>query len=179
MLLRYEIGILSLYKFNPSTLEKTEFAQIPDEGPAFIGFDPKGNMIVSVQHGYRLISIDSEGNQTVIMGTGEKVETMYDDPDGDPLKTSIRSCQGFDVAPDGTIYVGDANYNCVRKLTPDANGNYATGKVETILGGTKGYSDGKGLNAKFNEVDGILVYDANTLYICDSQNCLIRKVTIK
>ena len=168
-----------IYKFNPSTLEKTEFAQIPDEGPAFIGFDPKGNMIVSVQHGYRLISIDSEGNQTVIMGTGEKVETMYDDPDGDPLKTSIRSCQGFDVAPDGTIYVGDANYNCVRKLTPDANGNYATGKVETILGGTKGYSDGKGLNAKFNEVDGILVYDANTLYICDSQNCLIRKVTIK
>jgi sugar lactone lactonase YvrE len=168
-----------IYKFNPATMEKTDFAQIPDDGPAFIGFDPKGNMVVSVQHGYRLISIDSEGNQTTIMGTGEKVEPMHDDPLGDPLKTSIRSCQGFDFAPDGTLYVGDAAYHCVRKLTPDASGDYSKGKVETVLGGTKGYADGKGLNAKFNEVDGVLVYDASTLYICDSQNCLIRKVTIK
>lgn len=170
---------LTVYKFNPATMEKTEFAQIPDEGPAFIGFDPKGNLIVSVQHGYKLISIDPAGLQTVIMGTGEKSETMLDDPDGDPLKTSIRSCQGFDFAPDGTLYVGDAAYHCVRKLVPDADGNYATGKVETVLGGTKGYADGKGLNAKFNEVDGILVYDEETLYICDSQNCLIRKVSIR
>ena len=51
--------------------------------------------------------------------------------------------------------------------------------METILGGTKGYADGKGLNAKFNEVDGILVYDESTLYICDAQNCLIRKVSIR
>ena len=51
--------------------------------------------------------------------------------------------------------------------------------METILGGSKGYADGKGLNAKFNEVDGVLVYDESTLYICDSQNCLIRKVTVK
>ncbi|MBO4434199.1 MAG: IPT/TIG domain-containing protein [Bacteroidales bacterium] len=168
-----------VYKFNPATLEKTEFAQIPDDGPAFIAFDPKGNLIVSVQHGYRIISIDSEGNETTILGTGSKVETMYDDPNGDPLKTTVRSCQGLDIAPDGTMYVGDAAYHCVRKLTPDATGNYANGFVETILGGSKGYADGKGLNAKFNEVDGVLVYDESTLYICDSQNCLIRKVTVK
>lgn len=168
-----------VYKFNPETMDKSEFATIPDDGPAFIAFDLKGNLIVSVQHGYRIISIDPEGNETTILGTGEKVETMYDDPDGDPLKTTVRSCQGLDIAPDGTLYIGDASYNCVRKLVPDADGNYAAGKVETILGGTKGYADGKGLNAKFNEVDGILVYDEETLYICDSQNCLIRKVSIR
>ena len=167
-----------VYKFNPVTLDKTVFAEIPDEGPAFIGFDPKGNLVVSVQHGYKLISIAADGTQTVIMGTGEKSDTR-EDGDGDPLKATIRSCQGFDFAPDGTLYVGDAAYHCVRKLVPDGNGDYSKGTVETILGGTKGYADGKGLNAKFNEVDGILVYDESTLYICDAQNCLIRKVSIR
>ena len=168
-----------VYKFDPATMAKSEFATIPDDGPAFIAFDHSGNMIVSVQHGYRLLSIAPDGNQSVIFGTGEKSDKMYDDPDGDPLKTTMRSCQGLDIAPDGTMYICDVSYNCVRKLTPDKNGNYAKGKVETVLGGTKGFSDGKGLNAKFNEPDGILIYDNETLYICDAQNCLIRKVNIK
>ena len=168
-----------VYKFTPPSWERSVFAEIPEDGPAFIGFDPKGNLIASVQHGYRLISIAPDGTQTVIMGTGEKSSEMVDSPEGNPLETTVRSCQGFDFDSEGNLYVGDATYNCVRKLGPDANGDYSKGKVETILGGVKGYADGKGLNTKFNEVDGILVYDDATLYICDSQNCLIRKVSIR
>lgn len=168
----------TVFKFDAETFEKSVFAQIPADGPAFIGFDPKGNMLVSVHNGFKLISIDAEGNQTVILGTGEKSDELQDG-EGDPLAATVRSCLGFDFAPDGTLYVGDSGYHCVRKLTPDANGDYSKGKVETVVGGTKGYADGKGLNAKFNEVSGVLVYDANTLYICDAQNCLIRKVSIR
>ena len=167
-----------VYKFAAGTMEKSEYATFETGGPSFIGFDPKGNLIAALWNGYKLVSVAPDGTQTVIMGTGEKKDEK-DDGDGDPLKATVRSCQGFDIAPDGTIYVGDAAYHCVRKLTPDENGDYSKGTVETILGGTKGYADGKGLNAKFNEVDGILVYDESTLYICDSQNCLIRKVSIR
>ena len=66
------------------------------------------------------------------------------------------------------------DYACTVSKTTKDGWSYVS-----FVGGTKGYADGKGLNAKFNEVDGILVYDESTLYICDAQNCLIRKVSIR
>ena len=155
-----------VYRFDPATMDKSLYAEIPDGGPSCIGFDPKGNLVVAVHNGYRLISIASDGTQTTILGNGEKT--------GDVL-----NCLGFDFAPDGTLYVSDASLHCLKKVVPDPDGDYSKGTVETVVGGTKGYADGKGLNAKFNEPDGVLVYDESTIYVCDVQNCLIRKIVIK
>lgn len=168
-----------IYKFDKNTWNRSVFAEIPNDGPVYIGFAPNGDLFVSVQHGYRIIAIAPDGTQTDIVGTGEKSDEYYDDEQGRPLNSPIRSCQGFDFDSNGVLYFNDAAYHIVRKLTPDENGDYSKGVVEAIMGGVKGYADGKGLNVKFNEPDGILVYDDTTLYICDAQNCLIRKVQIR
>ena len=56
----------------------------------------------------------------------------------------------------------------------------ATGKVITIAGsaGMPGTADGVGLAARFNEPSGISFDGTNTLWIVDTQTCLIRVLAI-
>ena len=166
-----------IYKFD-SKMNQTVFADVA-EGPVYCTFDPKGNMVVTLRKGYKIISIAPDGTVSTICGDGVKPDVASDGLEGDPLTASLNSVVGVDFDSKGVMYFSDATFNCVRKLTPDADGDYSKGKLETIVGSSLGYADGKGLNAKFYEPDGILVYDDNTIYICDAQNCLIRKMTIK
>ena len=167
-----------IYKFTPSG-EKSVFAEVA-EGPSFIAIDPKGNVISSTHNGYCLLSINPVNkSKTVILGDGEKGSALYNGVAGDPLTAKINSCHGIDFDSKGRMYISDATFHAIRLLTPDKNGDYSKGKLETILGGVKGYTDGSGLKVKFNEPAGVLVYDDETLYVCDVQNCLIRKVTVR
>ena len=166
-----------IYQFTPSGT-KSVFAEVED-GPSFIALDPKGNVISATQKGYRILSIAPDGTQKTIVGNGVKGSEASDGIDGDPLTATITSCHGIDFDSKGVMYISDASFHRIRRLVPDDAGNYETGRLETILGGVKGFADGKGLNTKFNEPDGILVYDDETLYVCDAQNCLIRRVNIR
>jgi hypothetical protein len=75
------------------------------------------------------------------------------------------------------IYVADATNNTIRKLTPDGTGTNWV--VTTIAGqaGVFGYADGLGTNATFYQPSGIAIDAATNLYIADSFNSLIRKIT--
>ena len=166
-----------IYRFDRSG-NRSVFAEV-EYGPSFIAIDPKGNVVSATHSGYRIISIAPDGTQKTIVGDGVKGSEASDGIDGDPLTATITSCHGIDFDSKGVMYISDASFHRIRRLVPDAAGHYETGKLETVLGGVKGYADGKGLNVKFNEPDGILVYDDETLYVCDAQNCLIRKIDIK
>ena len=167
-----------VYRFDKDGGNKTVFAEVPD-GPAYITFDPQGNLVAGTQNGYKIISIAPDGTLRTIVGDGVKGDEASDGLEGDPLTATIGSAQGIDFDSKGVMYFTDMKFHNVRRLVPDASGDYAKGTLETIMGGVKGYADGKGLNVKFNEPDGLLVYDDNTLYVCDAQNCLIRKVNIR
>lgn len=49
--------------------------------------------------------------------------------------------------------------------------------VSTIAGGSQGSSDGTGIAAKFNYPSGIAVDDLGNVFVCDSRNFTIRKIT--
>jgi hypothetical protein len=75
---------------------------------------------------------------------------------------------------DGTIYIGDTDNYCVRKISPD-------GVVSTVVGlpGEGGYLDGDPDIAMFDRFWGMYIDEDGTLYIADYYNKCIRKLTIE
>ncbi|MFI5161783.1 MAG: NHL repeat-containing protein [Sphingobacteriales bacterium] len=78
-----------------------------------------------------------------------------------------------DVAVDaaGNLYIADYGNNLIRKITP-------AGIVSTVAGnGTIGAVDATGTLASFNGPAGIAIDVAGNIYVADSGNNLIRKIT--
>jgi glucose/arabinose dehydrogenase len=50
-------------------------------------------------------------------------------------------------------------------------------QVTTIAGGMRGFADGKGDAAQFDTPDGVAVGADGTLYVADTANNAIRKIT--
>ena len=69
------------------------------------------------------------------------------------------------------LYVADKYNNAIRKITPD-------GVVTTFAGsGAQGSDDGAGLAASFYFPEGIAIDSANNVYVADTGNNTIRKIT--
>lgn len=79
--------------------------------------------------------------------------------------------KAVEVDAEGNLYVSDTVNNRIRKIYP------STGLVVTVAGGSGGYADGTGGDAKFSEPNVIVVDNANScLYIADRMNNRIRKL---
>jgi sugar lactone lactonase YvrE len=89
--------------------------------------------------------------------------------DGSPLVLSDPF--GVAIAADGTIYVADAGEsNRIRKISPDGN-------VTTLAGGGEGFADGAGASASFNTPSALALGPDGNLYVADTANNRIRKIT--
>lgn len=72
---------------------------------------------------------------------------------------------------DGTLYFSDAgDNNRIRLLTPD-------GRVATVAGSKEGFTDGIGLAAAFNTPSGLALDGDGNLYVADTGNHAIRKIS--
>ncbi|MGH9944728.1 MAG: NHL repeat-containing protein, partial [Pyrinomonadaceae bacterium] len=78
---------------------------------------------------------------------------------------------GLAVGRDGSVFVADAGEsNRIRKITPQ-------GTVETFAGGAEGYMDGPGAAASFHTPSGLAIDLDGNLYVADTGNNRIRKVS--
>jgi sugar lactone lactonase YvrE len=108
-------------------------------------------------------------NKPVPTPLGWKANVTTIAGDGSPLVLSDPF--GVAVAADGTIYVGDAGEsNRIRKLSPDGN-------VTTLAGGSEGFADGAGAAASFNTPSALALGPDGNLYVADTGNNRIRKIT--
>ncbi len=79
---------------------------------------------------------------------------------------------GVAVDAGGNLYVADTDHHTIRKITPG-------GLVSTLAGkaGVSGSADGTGGNARFFQPQGVAVDGATNVYVADTGNFTIRKIT--
>jgi sugar lactone lactonase YvrE len=96
--------------------------------------------------------------------------------DGVGTAASFSYLGGIAVDAAGNVYVSDSGNHKIRKITP-------TGVVTTLVGGGgsgyngSGSADGTGTAANFNTPGGVAVDSIGNIYVADSGNHKIRKIT--
>jgi len=102
---------------------------------------------------------------SIVAGSGAQGST-----NGTGTAASFYSPVSLAIDSQDNIFVVDNGNHKIRKITPD-------GVVTTFAGSTQGFADGTGTSAKFNNPFGITIDSNDNLYIADSANSRIRKIT--
>lgn len=119
-------------KFKDDAVVKTY--EIP--APTCASVDASGRVLVGTNSSGYLYMIDKEGNISKVAGEGNTKGAKGDGVPGDLLdKSTIGMVNGIWCANDGAVYFCDVTALSVRKLTPDAEGDYSKGRLETICSG--------------------------------------------
>lgn len=150
--------------------------------PAGLALGPDGSLYVADRENHRIRRIHG-GIVTTVAGDGTN---GYND--GPAMTAQFGTMNGLVCMRSGDLLVADAFYNCIRRVS-------VSGQVTTIVGGgtlrqpwsrsdpyggmaESGFVNGDENTAKFNSPRGITL-DASeqNLYVCDSDNDAIRKIT--
>jgi alpha-tubulin suppressor-like RCC1 family protein/DNA-binding beta-propeller fold protein YncE len=136
--------------------------------PYGVAVDSAGNVYVADSYNQTIRKIAPDGTVTTLAG----LAGVYGSADGTGSSARFNYPYGIAVDSAGNVYVGDTHNQTVRKITP-------AGVVTTLAGlaGAYGSADGTGSSARFNGPEGVAVDGADNVYVADSSNHTIRKVT--
>ncbi len=141
-------------------------------GPTGIAVDAAGNVYVG-DTGNRVIrKITSAGVVSTLAGAGPMFVGFAD---GTGTAAMLYSPRGLALDAAGNLYVADDGNNSIRKVTT------AGGVVTTLAGGggfsNWGYVNGIGTAARFTNPRGVAVDSAGNVYVADTGNAAVRKIT--
>lgn len=127
-----------------------------------------GDSIVADQQNNTIRRVRADGTVTTIAGTAGATGSA----DGVGATARFNVPTGVAIGPSGNIYVADAVNCTIRKIAPD-------GTVTTLAGraGAPGSADGTASAARFNKPDALAVDSDENLYVADTYNSTIRRIT--
>jgi sugar lactone lactonase YvrE len=136
--------------------------------PSGIAVDGSGNLYVADSGSATIRKITASGAVTTLAGTAGTIGHQ----DGTGASAQFGYPFGAAVDGSGNVYVSDSEFNTIRKITP-------AGVVTTLAGtaGITGHADGTGPSAQFDQPAGIGVDGNGNVYVADSGNQTVRKVT--
>jgi uncharacterized repeat protein (TIGR02543 family) len=137
------------------------------DSPTGVTVDSAGNVYVADTFNHLIRKITPGGDVTTLAGTSGTAGHA----DGTGTDASFNGPHGVTVDSAGHVYVADTLNHLIRKITPG-------GEVTTLAGsGTPGAIDGTGTSASFDSPTGVTVDSAGNVYVADTLNHLIRKIT--
>jgi len=136
--------------------------------PAGLAVDTNDNLYVAEYGNHTIRKIAPGGIVTTLAGE----PGVGGSSDGTGSAAHFLNPLGVAVDAAGNVYVADTLNNTIRKITPD-------GTVSTLAGvvGTAGAKDGPGATARFDYPQGLAVDPAGNVYVADTSNSTIRKIT--
>jgi hypothetical protein len=136
--------------------------------PYGVTTDSAGNIYISDTYNHRIRKVlYSSGTITTIAGNGNPLWTG----DGVATAVGLNGPRGLAFDQDGNLYVADTDNHRIRMIDP-------LGTISTIAGtGTATFSDGPAASAGLNTPTGVAVDSDGNIYIADSGNNRIRKIT--
>ncbi len=135
--------------------------------PGGVAFDGAGNLYVADYHNHVIRKITPAG----VVGTLAGIVGGGGYIDGTGSAAAFFAPIAVAVDSTGNVYVADQGNHAIRKITP-------AGDVTTLAGtGSVGSADGIGTAASFSSPFGIAVGVTGLVYVADSNNNKIRKIT--
>jgi sugar lactone lactonase YvrE len=133
-----------------------------------IAFDQAGNLYICDGYYNGVYKITPDGFQSILAG----VLGPSGSSDNVGVAAEFSNPSGVAVDGAGNVYVADTGNNTIRKI--DGNGNVTTAAGSP---GSTGFTDGVGTAARFHSPVGLAFDPAGNMYIADSANNAIRKMT--
>jgi sugar lactone lactonase YvrE len=138
--------------------------------PTSVAVDSAGNVYIADAGTHCIRKVSAAGVISTVAGNGTP---GYSGDGGPAIVAQLNFPTGVAVDSSGNLYVVDTANERIRKVTPE-------GVISTVAGnGTRGFSGdgGPATAAQLDTLDGVAVDSAGNLYIADSFNFRIRKVT--
>ncbi len=140
-------------------------------GPTSVATDTSGNLFIADQYNARIRKVSATGIVTTVAGNG----TVYPSSgDGGPATSaSLSGPQALALDTSGNLFIADSGSGRIRKVS-------ATGTITTVAGDgsyTFWGDGGPATSASLNDPRGVAVDASGNLFIADTQNNRIRKVS--
>jgi sugar lactone lactonase YvrE len=136
--------------------------------PLGIAVDGAGNVYVAEFASDLIRKITPEGEVRTLAGSAGNPGSA----DGQGDNAHFRNPWSVAAASSGDVFVADKNNFTIRQITP-------TGRVSTFAGfpGIPGDANGPGSYARFRDPHGVAVDAAGNVYVADTGNDTIRKIS--
>jgi sugar lactone lactonase YvrE len=137
-------------------------------GPTSLVCDAAGNVYIGENDANVIRRVTPKGEISIYAGAFMQGGSQ----DGKAADARFSHPRATAIDRAGNIYVGDETDFIIRKIFPDGHVTTIAGKV-----GEKGSQDGKGSAARFAAPRGLGCDAAGNLYVTDTPNHTIRKIT--
>lgn len=152
--------------------------------PSGVALGPGGELYVSETLKHRILKVKQDGTFSVLAGggyeqKGEWLSGGFADGQGESAK--FNEPTGLVLGADGTLYVADTGNQRIRAVSADGEVTTVAGTGTGAIEGTSylqgGFKDGSAAEARFNFPMGLALGPDQSLYIADTYNHRIRKLS--